>query len=295
MKIAIKICSPTPEHGGGDGPLARRLAHALELRGHACRIDTRQDWYRCGDNADAVIAIMGLAGYRPRPGQRSVLWVISHPELRTPVELESYDAVCIASAPFCETVRRDVRVPCHTLPQCTDPDLFALQGVEPDIDILFVGNNYYTHQRYRKVVGDLLAGGGDFDFRVVGEGWRGVVDDHRILAERVDYEQLPALYSRARINLNDHHEMMRRHGFINNRAYDLAALGCFQISDRVAGLDKLGIVSYSTPDELRRLCQRYLADASERRRNAEIVRRLCVGETFGQRAEVLEKILSGKF
>lgn len=289
MRIAIKICSPTPAHAGGDGPFARRLSLALEQRGHTCRIDTRQDWPR--GEADAEIAIMGLAQYAPTPGIPSVLWVISHPELRTPEELEGYSAVCIASAPFWRTVRGDVSVPCYVLPQCADTDLFTPQPVTPDIDILFVGNNYYTHQRYRKIIGDLLACGGDYDFRVVGQGWRGVLSDRHILAEQVEYEQLPALYSRARINLNDHHELMRRHGFINNRTYDLAALGCFQICDNVEGLSRLGVTSYTTSDELRRLLDTFLANPDERRAIAEEARRRCQGETFARRAVLLEKLI----
>jgi len=290
LRFAIKICAPTAEHPGGDGPFARRLSLALERRGHTCRIDARADWYRRPDDADVAVAIVGLAGYKPQPGQFSIVWVISHPELRTPAELNAYGAVCVASEPFWRRVKPDVRPPCHCLPQCADPRLFAPRPAQPDLDILFVGNNYYDHVRYRRVVADLLACGAEFDYRVAGQGWSGALPPQRILAEQVDYEQLPALYARARINLNDHHELMRRNGFINNRAYDLGVLGCFQISDKGEGLERLGIVSYEGPEQLSRLLRHYLAHPQQRTDNAALVRERCLPESFDRRAAFFEAL-----
>jgi spore maturation protein CgeB len=84
---------------------------------------------------------------------------------------------------------------------------------------------------------------------------------------------------------------MRAHGFLSNRLYDVLASGGFVISDAAVGLEDEfdgAVVSYSDPEQLRRLIDQYLADEPLRRslsaRGREIV---LARHTFAHRAERL--------
>lgn len=291
LRWSIHICTPKPESlGWGDTDYAESFARALRRRGHTCRIRFWTQWEEPLRDVDVALVMTGLKQYRIVDGDHlNLVWVISHPELRSPAELIDYDAAFIASEIFSQTVAADLPLPVFHLPQGTDPERFnpaANPGIQ-DMDILFVGNNYYDNFNHRKIIKDLLDTGQSYDYYVVGNRWERGVPENRILSRFVPYDEVPALYSRARINLNDHHELMRRYGFVNNRTYDLAALKAMQISDPVPGIDRLGVITYADPDDLREKLDHYLSDEADRKRNAEIVHRLCKSYTFDTLADLM--------
>ena len=292
MNIVIKICTPTrQETSWGDTCFAESLAKAFGKLGHSAEVRFYTEWNDNDRAFDVCVVITGMFQYRPRPYHKNFVWCISHPEKRTPDELNAFDHVFIASEPFCETVRKDLRAEVEYLTQAYDPDIFHPVEQKIEHDILFVGNNYYTNLRYRKIIEDILQTSFAKRFKVIGDGWKDVLPKDQILDEFVAYHQLPEVYSSARINLNDHHGTMLKYGFINNRTYDLAALGCFQISDAVQGLDKIAVPTYRTVEELERLLTEYLEDDAGRERSAKIIHLLCKDYTFEARAKrVLEVI-----
>ncbi len=292
MNIVIKICTPTrQEIGWGDTCFAESLAKEFEKLGHHADVRFYTEWYDDDHQFDTCLVITGLFQYTPRPYHRNLVWCISHPEKRTPDELSAYDHVFIASEPFTDTVRRDLRVPVDFLPQAYDPQLFHPIDRRIEHDILFIGNNYYDNFRYRKIIQDILQTKFSRRFKVIGDGWKGVLPDDQILCEFAPYHDLPKIYGSARINLNDHHAMMLKYGFINNRTYDLAALGCFQISDAVEGLDKIGVPCYHNAQELDQLLSLYLEDDALLERTAKITHHLCKDYTFEIRGKRMLEII----
>ncbi|MFN8062954.1 MAG: glycosyltransferase [Vicinamibacterales bacterium] len=287
--IAIHIGVPTRAHlNWGDIFYAESLARSLRSEGHAVVVRYLDEWYSAQPRADVVIHLKGLSRYRPDPGQVNLLWVLNHPELHHAEELNQYDLVFTASDVHRQAIADLVSVPVVTLPQVGDHAHFAAPhdtADEPVLDVLFVGNNYGARRgETRRAVADLLAAGLGDRLHVVGESWEGVVPGECILARFVDWQTLPALYRRAKIVLNDHQLTMRSSGFINNRTFDLAHAGIFQIADDVPGLDAFGVTTYRTVDELRALVLRYLDDADGRRSRADLVRRRCADRTFDRAA-----------
>ena len=295
FRIAIKTCTPSRARFlWGDTWFAQGLAKALSRAGHACRIDLHDAWDQADDDVDVTIHIKGLYEYKLKPHNFNIIWVISHPERHRIEELNQYDAVFCASKPYLDHIQSSLRVPSMYLPQATDTDIF--QPLAPagkkDIDLLFVGNNYnfYRGQR-RKVIDDLLATGKDDNLWIVGLHWKGMVDARYVKANYIHPQQLPSLYSRAKIVLNDHHETMRAWGFVNDRTYDLAAIQAFQISDSVPGLDELGIVTYANPQDLRAKVDYFLAHTEERERIARLVHERCKAMTFDRAAASLLEVV----
>jgi O-antigen biosynthesis protein len=286
VNLAIRVCTPTPAHRDwGDTPFGERLAAAFRDQNCGAAVFCRSEWGEISSSFDVVLTLVGQETPNPHLGARNLVWVISHPELRSPAELNAYDRVFVASELFCDLIRADLRTAPVFLPQCGDDALFTPDpdAVE-DIDLLFVGNNYYQDHPRRLIVEDVLKAGLIDRLRVVGRNWERGAPPTCILGEHIPYEEAAALYRRARICLNDHHPYMRRFGFINNRTYDLALLGKCQVSDEVTGIDRLGVATYHTPVELRALIEGFLGDPADRLRRGLISRRLCVDSTFRNRA-----------
>jgi GT2 family glycosyltransferase/spore maturation protein CgeB len=292
-RIAVRICTPSRKNPGwGDTGFGQDLAAAFSRLGHQPEILYKNEWHHGGH--DISIHIRGVYRHYPRPGTKNILWIISHPELITKDELDSYDLILCASASFLRHIGPTTTSPCYFLPQAAQ-SAFALQNAQPSpgqIDLLFIGNNYaYKENRRRQIVQDVLDAGHGGSLRVIGRDWNGYLPAAMLLEEYVPQEALARFYGMARINLNDHHPAMARDGFINNRTYDLGALGLFQISNAVPGIEKLGAVTYDSVMDLRHKIDYYLNHEAARKERALYSHQKCIRETFDKRAiDILQLI-----
>ncbi|MEO5884701.1 MAG: glycosyltransferase, partial [Candidatus Limnocylindrales bacterium] len=283
----------------GDYHFGRALQRALQRAGHPTRLRLRSAWDGvAAGRADAAIHIFGLSERRVRPGQVSVLWVISHPELVTDAMVVAHDVVFVASDTFAATLAARTGRPVTPLHQATDPERFRpLQG-GPVHELLFVANSRGVR---RPVVDELTPT--DRDLAVFGSAWTPeLLDPRHLRGERIPNEELAAYYAAAKIVLNDHWGDMAAHGFLSNRLYDAAASGAFVISDRVPGIDEEfdgGVVTFADGAELRDLVDRYLDAPDARTEHAGRAAAAVVGRhTFGHRVEqimsVIEPAWSGR-
>jgi GT2 family glycosyltransferase len=293
LSIAVKIGPPDRAHSNwGDIYFAECLAKALSRKGHRCFIHYLDEWGRDDLGIDVVIHLKGLSEYHPKPYNINLLWMLNHPDLHTKEELSRYDAVLVASTPHSRRLAKELPVPVFPLPQATDPDHFQPHGEIPkDLDLVFVGNNKGDDRLpMRQIVADLLPT--PYKLGVWGDGWEGKLPDGVLQGKFVSWEDLPKVYARARIVLNDHQPEMKKHGFLNNRTYDALACGAVLVSDHVKGMEEiLPVPHYFRPGELRRLI-----DGVLKGKNIPDVNRLrrAVLEsfTFDHRAEEILAIVS---
>ena len=129
--------------------------------------------------------------------------------------------------------------------------------------------------------------------RVVGRGWAGRLPEGTLLEEADPEDAFFRLAPLARIHLNGHGPALARDGFINRRAYDLAALGLCQIGNAVPGLEALGAVCCVDAEDLGRTARRLLADEAARQARAAWGRRRVAGETFDARARAMAELAAG--
>ena len=244
----------------GDYHFARALQRQLQRRGHPTRIHLLDDWARAPSaRADVIVHLHGMSDHRPRPSQLNLLWLISHPDRISPAVCDKYDAVFVASDAFAVELAPRVSVPVVPLHQATDPERFFPEPTGPAHDLLFVGNSRRTRRAILDDLSPVI-----HDLAVYGKGWTSdLIDPLHVRGEHIPNEQVHRYYASARIVLNDHWPDMRALGFLSNRLYDALASGAFVISDAVAGIAREfddAVVTYTEPDELRRLVDEYLAD-----------------------------------
>jgi glycosyltransferase involved in cell wall biosynthesis len=273
----------------GDWHLAEGLAGGLRRLGHEVRLQTVQHADDPGGRAyDVHVVLLGLEPVRRSAGQRHVLWIISHPESIEDDELDAADLVLVASPRFAEHLRTRTTTPVEVLLQATDQHRFSPRRVEPAHrhPVTVVAK---TRDVLRPAVADALAVG--LRPSIYGGGWRDLVDPDLVVADHLDHEQLPIVYSSAGVVLNDHWRTMQAWGFVSNRIFDVLACGTPVISDPVAGVAELfdgAVLEYSSPADLRRLVDEVLADSDEAHARAERGRAaVLAAHTFDHRAAEL--------
>lgn len=239
LRWALKNPAPPgPEaERWGDTHFIRRLEAALRRLGQQVVVDHRPEFERATGRFDDVALILrGVAPYTPIYGPVSLCWLISHPEMMSRREAESYDRVFAASRTWAARMSSEWGVRIEPLLQATDPELFHPDRGRPDTghSVLFVGS---SRKVLRPLVGAAVEHG--LPLSIFGHQWDGLVPPRYIKAEYLGNDVVGEAYRRAGVVLNDHWDDMREQGFISNRLFDAVASGARVVTDDVAGLEGL--------------------------------------------------------
>ena len=269
LRWSIKLPSPPGGFGDGWGDTLYADAFAAALR----RLDQDVVTRRRGAHAsgpihldDVSLALRGLHPIAPTPGQRNVLWVISHPADVDPGEFEGYDLVCAASTVWSEEMAARTGREVLPLLQATEFQRPAGAGATSgsEASVVFVGTN--LGKRERPLVWQAVEAG--IPLAVYGPGWGGLPEGVW-QGEHVPNAQLPELYRAHGIVLADHWPDMAQRGFIANRVFDAVAAGAAVISDAVVGLhdvfDARDVVVAGTAQEIRDAVDQLRARAAQPR------------------------------
>lgn len=291
LRFTFTVASPSEKVAArwGDWHLARALASALERRGH--RVDVHSLAH--ADDlairaADVHVVVRGITRVRRSPGQRHILWVISHPESVSAEECDEADLVVVASKRFAAELRTRTSTPVDVLLQATDPERFRPVPAQPQ-HAHRVAVVAKTRDILRPAVRDALAAG--LRPAIYGSGWERFVDPALVVSDHVPNEDLAAVYSSIGVLLNDHWDTMREWGFVSNRLFDALACEAVVVSDdlpEIRAMFGASITTYRDPAELRRVVDSILDDPAAARERARAGRRLVLdAHTFDHRATEL--------
>lgn len=254
LRWAIRTAAPAGRPGEywGDTHFARGLADALRRLGQEVVIDSYAARRRpTGHLDDVMLALRGPEPIDAAPashGTRSFLWIISHPDELTAAQLEGFDRVYAASSLWAHEASIRFGRTVVPLLQCTDAHRFRPEGIARTDEIVFVGTARGIARP--SVVEPIRAG---IPVRVYGPDWTGYIPAAAIVQRSIPNAQVPSLYERAAVVLNDHWPAMQRAGFISNRLYDVVAAGGRAISDEVSGIAETfgaAVQTFTDTDEL---------------------------------------------
>jgi tetratricopeptide (TPR) repeat protein len=261
----------------GDHWVKYELRKALEIRGHIV----------ADRDPDIVIHMFGVPVTNLPRATHRIVWIHSHPDLVTPDILKDYDRIYCISPGFTEKIRRWGFAADLLVGGTAKKPLKR----DPVHDIVFVANAKNLPMG-RRIVADLMQTRHASKLAVWGQGWSGILPPENHKALYYDNQQLGELYATSRVVLNDHHDDMRREGFINPRILDVMASGGVVVSDDVRGVDSLfqdDLIVYRSPQELEVLLDRYLNDPQQREKAAAAGVRRVQSYTF---EKMVERILS---
>lgn len=295
LDVTITVAAPTARIGErwGDWHFGREVRDALRAAGHSAEVhalDTHESTR--ARSSDVHLVLRGKAAIRRSPGQRHVLWIISHPDEVTTAECDAADVVLVASSRCAERLRSTTRTPVEVLLQATNPERFCPRppAERYRAPLAVVANS-------RHVVRPAVAAALEAGLRpaIFGNGWEGLVDPSLVRAGHVPYDELPSLYASVDVVLCDHWDDMRRQGFVANRLFDVLACGTPIISDELPEIADLfgdAVPTYSSPEALREAVERCWEDPEAARRRAEAGRhRVLASHTFRHRATELLGLL----
>lgn len=190
------------------------------------------------------------------------------------------------------------------LPAAVDPEVYRPQTLSAKEKARYTCNlaliGWYYPSR-----GELAKALAEMDLRVWGKGWlspearqmingtsRKLPVEDRFISE----PEACKIYSSAKIGLNLHSHQTHDAG-VNMRAFELAAAGCFQLSDAVSGMEELlepgkELAIYRSPEEARSLAEHYLLHPQERSAMAARARERTLKEhTYEHRMKTLVELV----
>jgi len=240
-----------------------------------------------------------LEQLRPRTSTKIVAWVIDCPEYLAnfPGAAHLYDAVFVGS-PEWRTKSRitGINIDAHYIPYGYNPDVYRPTELTDEeearygSDVVFVGARYNDRETALLQVSDLglsihgwrpdkLAGrirrnlfgaphidGPDRAFGVHNCTYPRELDV-LIKGGPVPPDTVNRIYNASRIALNIQHPQMK--AGLNAKTFEIAGSGTFQLINRRGPIPQLfklkeELVTYDTPQELRRLAEHFLKHADER-------------------------------
>lgn len=294
IKLSIKISAPelSKVKPWGDYYFAISIAKHFEKNGYSVRIDCMDQWYSTRAMADdVVISLRGLDRYEPRADQLNLLWVISHPERVSVAEIKNFQHVYVASQYFAEKLKEFTNLSIiESLPQATDFSMSELDEDRlldtPAHEILFVGN---SRGKFRNVVKWCVEK--NYPIAIYGSGWEGFIDKKFIVSEFVENQNIPYLYNKAGVVLNDHWDDMRELGFLSNRVWDVIGSGGIILSDYVYGIDAIDhprLYSYNDREDFYNKLDQILSSKKCTREDNTIFNSIY----FSDRVEVIHRYVS---
>lgn len=194
---------------------------------------------------------------------------------------------------------KSLGLPYYHIPFASDENIFKPLGLPKTHDILFVGNASSGVGRYRYT--NLLietAKRKNWDVLLIGTGWEKHGFESKILAHG---ELLNEAYNSAKICLNIHNDAQYLGEKIqmdaNNRTFDLAMAGCFQLGNASGLVSKYfsssEVITEDDPQRWIEKIEYYLQHENERKEAAEKARKTALAKhTWHARAEEFIEIIN---
>jgi O-antigen biosynthesis protein len=289
-KVAITLTEDKQSAGWGDWYTAHELGDALEVEGwQVVYAEAKEDlWYDLPEDVALVISLLDRYDVSKAPPDAvTVAWVRNWTErwIGRPW-FSRYDVVLGSSEISAEMLLEGGAPSAPIVPLATNTARFYPRP--PDVsyacDYTFTGNHWGVA---RSIIEDLQVKAGE-SFTIYGKGWDQEPSAARYWRGWLPYEQLPELYSSAKIVLDDTAGPTLPHGAVNSRVFDALACGALVVSNNKVGSEELfdGLLpAYDDPKELRGLLDRYLRDEAARRETADRLRDLVLERhTYTHRA-----------
>ena len=147
-----------------------------------------------------------------------------------------------------------------------------VNNIDRPIDIVFVGSRWNV----KRDIEDTFPVLANYNSKIYGHGWSSDNADYQNMFEgSIDYAQVPSIYAKAKIVIDDAASSTIHWSSVNSRVYDALAAGCLVITNGCSGAKELRSLSagamqlqtFESTAELEQILQTYLSD--ERLRIAE--------------------------
>lgn len=299
--VAVTVTSLDPADGWGDWYTAHEIGDALAAIGWRVSYVQRKGdaWYDLPDDLDYLLSLMDPFDLSRVPRQvTTVAWIRNWTErwLERPW-FDRADVLLVSSGRSRELIEEATGRKTVPFPLATNPDRFKPSSPRsgdraPAPDYIFTGNHW---GKDRDVQAGLQPRPGE-RLDVYGKGWDEVPDIAPHWRGTAPYEDLPAIYSSAKLVLDDTSGPTLPYGAVNSRVFDALAAGSLPITNCESGVRELfgpEFPVWTDARSLRAQLDALLGDgerreALARRFRGEVLRR----HTYAHRARRLAEVLA---
>jgi spore maturation protein CgeB len=243
---------------------------------------TKMGYVVTNEEPEIIIHLFGFPIRGLPKDTYNIIWIYSHPDEVTPFILRGYDKIFCLSSSFIQRIKQ-MGFEAELMIGAT-----SKKPIQREIkyDILLVGNKKQEWHIRQEIVQEIISGT-SYNFKVWGDGWESILPKDYYGGKYIDYRRIEELYASSLVSLNDHHEDMRREGFVSVRIFDILASGGFAISDKNPGIDEIfvdTVPQYESPAHLRELLDFYINNPDERIRLMKKGQEIALSHTWQKRA-----------
>lgn len=295
--VAITVSSLDVGDGWGDWYTAHELGDALEARGwRVTYLARRHDhWLTLPHDLDHVISLIDVFDLRTVPDHITVsIWVRNWTDRWVEREwFDRADIILASSARSAEIIEQRTGRCSVLFPIATNPARFAPAGVDPKhaSDYVFTGNWW---GKERDIEPGLKPRSGE-KLAIYGRGWEDVKALRKFSRGSAAYEDLPGIYSSAKLVLDDTQGPTLPYGAVNCRVFDALAAGTLVITNCELGVRELfdeDFPVWTSPETLRASLDELLSDDDRREELARRYRRTVLTEhTYERRADQFIRVV----
>jgi GT2 family glycosyltransferase/spore maturation protein CgeB len=294
---AITVTSLDPADGWGDWYTAHELGDSLaQLGWRITYVERKGDaWYELPADLDYLLSLMDPFDLRRVPAEvTTIAWVRNWTErwLEQPW-FERAEVLLVSSGRSAELIEAATGRQTIRFPLATNPARFAPLPPDPDLaaDYVFTGNHW---GKDRDIQAGLAPRKGE-RLDVYGRGWEEVPEIAPHARGAAAYEELPAIYSAAKLVLDDTSGPTLPYGAVNSRVFDALATGTLAITNCESGVRELfgeDFPVWTSPQDLRRQLDALLGDERRRTTLAKRFRGdVLRNHTYAHRARRLVEVL----
>jgi hypothetical protein len=259
--IGFAVSTTNFGEGRGDLFVATSLGRYMRRRGYEASYLPLETWHEAS-GLEWVVAM--LPGFRPSlsaGNPKFVGWArnafgdwLTHPEL------DRFQVMLTSSPRFAVEAREVFRGEIHLLPIGVDLELFEPSGRVSHEGVVTTTNQWGGERDLFRALRSSPLG---YPLHIYGQPVGLSEELHSHYLGPVDYFELPGIYGRARVVLDDSHPAVVGWGAVNSRIYDVIAAGALPVTNASDGLEELGlseVPSYSEPSKLNELVEEILRD-----------------------------------
>ncbi len=270
LRVAFGVTSADPRTPAGDYFTAMELGLALK-EAHGCEVVFAD--LNCRDLAGADVFVVMRHDFPAgamtggAPGLVTIAWVRNRvDEWLENGALDRCTLIFASATKAADAIRAATGRPVALLPIAANTRRFAPTGpaAEHEADLSFTGHFWGDA---REAVHQLDPASLDARFAIYGHGWDEDPGFAPYWRGPVPYQELPRVYGSAKLVIDDSHPVTRVWDSLNSRVFDATAAGALVLTNCTGGVaEQFGgrLPSFSTPEELRALVDRYLGDDAAR-------------------------------
>jgi spore maturation protein CgeB len=299
LRVAFGVTSADPRTPAGDYFTAMELGLALK-EAHGCEVVFAD--LNARDLAGADVFVIMRHDFPAHemtggaPGLVTIAWVRNRvDEWLANGALDRCALIFASATRAADAIRAATGRPVALLPIAANTRRFAPTGpaAEHAADVSFTGHFWGDA---REAVHQLDPATLEARFAIYGHGWDEDPGFAPYWRGPVPYQELPRVYGSAKLVIDDSHPVTRVWDSLNSRVFDATAAGALVLTNCTGGVaEQFGgrLPSFSTPEELRALVDRYLGDDAAREQlAAEMRAEVLARHDYRHRAAMLVEALA---